>query len=173
MTVSPPTTEAAPIAIVPQMGPSTAPSVKVRPVAFQRLMTLLPEVSGWSRSDDRGEQLSNPTTSSRAEALYRRDGSHVELEIADAALDDVLLAPLSAFLASGYAERTAMGFRRSARLVGQPALEEWQDDPHRGEVTLVVADRFIVRATGYDVDTLDPVRRVIRAVDMSALSALR
>lgn len=160
-------------AIVPQVVPTTARTVRVRPVAVERLVAALPEISGWTRVDDRGETLTNPVLTARAEARYERNGSHVELEIADTTRDPVLLAPLAVFLAPGYAERSHDGVRRAVTIERQPAFEDWQPPSRRGEIALVVANRFTVRAVGYGVPAIDTVRQVVRAVDVAALAALK
>ena len=38
---------------------------------------------------------------------------------------------------------------------------------------MVVANRFVVQATGHNVDNADPVRALAQAVDLSRLAALK
>src|SRR5262245_31332821 len=90
-----------------------------KPVDFEQLKGALPEVSGWARTNPRGEQTNMPVAISRAEARYTKDNSRVELEIVDTALSQLLLAPVSMFLGSGYSERSDDGFKRSAKVAGQ------------------------------------------------------
>jgi hypothetical protein len=142
-------------------------------VDFEQLQALLPTIDGWTQADARGEQLSMPVAYSRAEAVYHQDDSRIELEITDTALNQLLLAPMSMFLASGFSERSSEGFKRSAQIGGQPGLEEWNSGSHRGEVTAVVASRFIVTARGRDVTDLALVRKAVEAVDFAKLTALR
>ncbi|MCC7008077.1 MAG: hypothetical protein IT184_04620 [Acidobacteria bacterium] len=163
---------APPPAIVPQVLP-IADAPAVRPVEFQRLVALLPVVEGWSRTDDHAEQIAGPVPAARAEAKYERAGVHVELALADSARDPLRLSPLAVFLAPGYSERFGDEFRRAVQIDGQPGFEEWQEPARRATVTLVVAGRFIVRAAGYGVRGLAPVTRLVRAVDVRALAALR
>ena len=111
-----------------------------KPVDFEQLKSALPEVSGWTRSNARGEQVNMPVAISRAEARYTKDNSRVELEIVDTALSQLLLAPMSMFLGSGYSERSDDGFKRAAKVGGQPGFEEWNTDDKRGEVTAVVGE---------------------------------
>jgi hypothetical protein len=151
-----------------QMAQGTA-----KPVDFEQLKGALPEVSGWTRTNPRGEQVNMPVAISRAEARYTKDKSRVELEIVDTALSQLLLAPVSMFLGSGYSERSDDGFKRSAKVAGQPGFEEWNNDNKRGEVTAVVANRFIVKGTGHDVDNLETVKSVVEAVDLGKLAALK
>jgi hypothetical protein len=144
-----------------------------RVVEFEQLKALLPELDGWTRSDERGEQLSMPVTYSRAEAVYRRDDSRLELEIVDTALSQMLLAPMSVFLASGYSERSDDGFKRAAKIGAYPGLEDWNSASRSGEVAAVVGNRYIVRASGDDVADLAPLRQLVESVDLGRLGALR
>ena len=73
-----------------------------KPVDFEQLKALAPDVDGWTRSNVKGEELSAPVAYSRAEAQYEKGDGHIELEITDSAMSQMLLAPMSMFLASGY-----------------------------------------------------------------------
>jgi len=151
-----------------QMAQGTA-----KPVDFEQLKSAMPEVGGWTRTNPRGEQVNMPVAISRAEARYTKDNSRVELEIVDTALSQLLLAPVSMFLGSGYSERSDDGFKRSAKVGGQPGFEEWNSQDKRGEVTAVVGNRFIVKGTGHQVENLETVRGVVEAVDLGKLAALK
>ena len=151
-----------------QMAQGTA-----KPVDFELLKGAMPEVGGWARTNPRGEQVNMPVAISRAEARYTKDKSRVELEIVDTALSQLLLAPVSMFLGSGYSERSDDGFKRSAKIAGQPGFEEWNNEDKRGEVTAVVGNRFIVKGTGHQVENLETVRSVVEAVDLGKLAALK
>jgi X-X-X-Leu-X-X-Gly heptad repeat protein len=143
-------------------------------VDYEQLKTQLPEIGGWTRSNVKGEQQAMMSVSiSRAEARYQKDDSHIDLEIVDTALSQLLLAPLSMFLATGYSERSDEGFKRAVKIGAYPGMEEWSAQSRRGEVTAVVANRFIVKATGHDVPSLDPVKAAVGAVDLGKLAALK
>lgn len=144
-----------------------------KPVDFEGLKALLPEPSGWTRTNARGEQANMPIAISRAEARYQKGDATIELEITDTALSQLLLAPLSMFLGAGYSERSDEGFKRSTKIGGQPGYEEWNAESKHGEVTAVVANRFIVKADGRDVQDLAPVRQLVEAVDLSKLAGLK
>jgi X-X-X-Leu-X-X-Gly heptad repeat protein len=142
-------------------------------VDYELLKALLPNVSGWTRSDTKGEQLTMPVSYSRAETRYQKDDSRIELEITDTALSQMLIAPMSMFLATGYAERSDDGFKRAAKVGGFPAMEEWDNGSKRGEITALVGNRYMVHGTGEDVKDLAPVRQIVEAVDLSKLAALK
>ena len=142
-------------------------------VDFEVLKGLLPSVNGWTQSDARGEQVSMPMKFSHAVARYSRGESSVELEITDSALNQLLLAPMSMFLTSGYSERSDDGFKRATKIGGHPGIEDWNSGARRGEITAVVNNRFIVQATGHDVDDLAAVRQVVDAIDLAKLSGVK
>ena len=141
-------------------------------VDFEVLKEFMPDVNGWARSGVRGEQTTAPLKVSRAEARYNRGDSNVELEVIDAALSPMFLAPMSMFLSAGFSERSDEGFKRSTQIANNPAIEDWNSTSRRGEVTVVVKNRFVVQATGHDIGDLAAVREVIDAVDLGRLSTL-
>lgn len=142
-------------------------------VDYEVLKALMPEVSGWTQSGLRGEQTSAPIKVSRAEARYARGDGNIELEIIDASLNPMFLAPMSIFLSAGFSERSDEGFKRSVKIGEYPGIEEWNNDSKRGEVTAVVNNRFMVQATGHGVDDLAAVRQVVDAVNLSKLASLK
>jgi hypothetical protein len=144
-----------------------------KPVDYELLKAILPDVAGWERSNTKGEQVSMGVSVSKAETRYRKDDSQVDLEITDTAMSALILAPYTMFLSTGYEERSDDGFKRAAKLGGQPGYEEWNKDSRHGEVTVVVNNRFIVNAKGRDVADLEPVRKVVQAVDLAKLGALK
>ena len=142
-------------------------------VDYEVLKGMLPQVDGWTQTGVRGEQTSMVVNVSRAEARYTRGDSRIELEILDSAMSQMLLAPMSIYMAAGYSERSDEGFKRSAKIGAHPGIEDWHSRSRRGEATAVVASRFIVQATGHDVDDLAAVRQVVDAVDLAKLATLK
>jgi X-X-X-Leu-X-X-Gly heptad repeat protein len=142
-------------------------------VDFELLVAELPTLDGWTRSEPRGEQRDAPLATSRAEAVYRKDDSRIEVEIVDTALNQLVLAPISMFTAMGFSERSSDGFKRSTKIGTYPAFEEWNIRSKRGEVTAIVGNRYIVTAKGDDVADLDPVKKAVEAVNLSKLAAIK
>ncbi len=145
----------------------------VTPVPFESLIPFLPEIPGWTRGEPKGESVTTPMAHSRAEARYTMGESRLTLAIADTGLSKILTAPLAMFLTSGYAERDDDGFKRAIRVAGHPGLEDWNTPSRRGEVTLLVAQRFMVKATAHDVASIDVVRKAVETVDIGTLAALK
>ena len=173
------TTAAATPTVTPQATATpTAPAQPRLPtsaiaVEFEQLVALIPEAAGWTRSTPRGEQINMGLTMSRALAEYQKGDSTIDLEITDSTFNPVFLAPLTTYLTSGYSERTSEGYRKAAPVSGQPAFETWNNDSRRAEVTVVIANRFVVQATGHNVDNADAVRALAQSVDFSRLTALK
>ena len=143
-------------------------------VDFERLMALIPEMSGWKRSEPKGEQANAMGFRfSRAEANYESGNSSMELEIQDVALAQMMLAPLSMWLVAGYEERSSDGYRRYAAVSGHPGWEEWQKGSRHAEVTTVVGNRFIVSAKANDVDSTAPARKLVESVDLGKLASMK
>jgi hypothetical protein len=56
---------------------------------------------------------------------------------------------------------------------GSPGSESWTPTGRRGEVVILVSQRFVVTATGRDLADLEPLRHAVRAVDVGRLAGLR
>ncbi len=146
----------------------TAPTVD-----FEKLVALVPELPGWTRSKPEGKQISMGVSMSRAEAEYTKGDSSISLEIVDSSFNQIMLAPMSMMLMSTYSERTSTGYKKAAPIGGSPGYESWDSEPKEGEVTVVVGNRFIVTAKGRNVDNIDVVRSLVQAIDLAKLAALK
>lgn len=142
-------------------------------VEFEKLMGLLPENASWTRTKPKGEQVFMGATMSKAEAEYQKGEATIDLEIVDSSFNQLVLSPITMFLTQGYSERSVEGYSRSVALSGHPGFEKWNHEAKRGEVTVVLGNRFIVQATGRNVDNIDPVKALVQAVDLRALAALK
>lgn len=151
-----------------QMGQQTAKAVD-----FEQLVALLPEMNGWTRGKPKGEQVSMGVTMSHAKAEYQKGEASIDLDITDSSFNQLVLSPFTMFLAAGYSERTSDGYRKSAALGGHPGFEEWNNESKTGKVTVVVGNRFIVAADGRGLDNVDPVKALVQAVNLGALSGLK
>ena len=155
----------------PKPAAASVPTAKA--VAFEDLLALLPEFEGWTRGKPRGEQIAAGQDMSRANADYEKGDTSIDLEITDSSFNQLFLAPLTTYLVSGYSERTTDGYRKASPVNGHPAFETWNSDSRRAEVIVVVGNRFVVQATGHNVDNAEPVRALAAAVDFSRLASLK
>ena len=139
------------------------------PVDFEMLKTLLPEINGWTKGRPRGEQVNMPFAISNATAHYANGESTMDVTITDSALNQLIFAPFSIFMTSGYEERSDDGYKKAMTIAGAPGFEEWTKESGHGEVTIVVNNRYLVQATGHRVASIDPIRKAIEAVDLKKL----
>lgn len=146
---------------------------QTKPIDFELLKALLPEIAGWTKSRARGEQVNMPFAISNAKAHYTNGDSSMEVTITDSALNQLIFAPFTMFMASGFEERSDDGYKKASMIAGSPGFEEWQKDSKHGEVTAVVGNRFIVQATGDNVPSIDPLRKAVEAVDLPKLATMK
>lgn len=142
-------------------------------VNYEDLKGLLPAPDGWERKVRGSQSAAGFASVSQAEGTYTRGDSELRIEIIDAALAQLLLAPLTIFVASGYSERNDDGYTKSITIAGHPAFEKWENGERHAEVTAIVGNRFIVTGNGRGVESADQVRKVVEAVDMAKLAAIK
>lgn len=146
---------------------------QAKPVDFELLKSLLPEMSGWTRTRPRGEQMTTPFAISNAKAHYTMGESTMDIEITDSALNQMIFAPFAMFMASGYEERSDEGYKKAGTIAGSPGFESWEKNAKRGEVTVIVANRFVVQAKGRRVASVDSVKKAIETIDLAKLATLK
>ncbi len=144
-----------------------------QPVDYEKLKELIPELSGWERSGVKGQQTTMGISVSTAEARYTQGDASLKLEITDTSFSKMVLAPFMMFARAGYSERSDDGYKKGMTLAGFPGFESWEKNSKNGEVHVLVADRFIVNAEGQDVDSTEPAKQLIQAIDLKKLSTLK
>jgi hypothetical protein len=77
------------------------------------------------------------------------------------------------FLAQGFSERSKEGYAKSISIGVHPGFERWNDDARRGEITVVVSNRFVLQAIGRNVEGIEPVRALVKGVDFGRIAGLR
>jgi hypothetical protein len=143
------------------------------PVDFEQLKPLLPDISGWTKSDVHGELISFGISQSNAKALYTKGESTIELEITDSGLNQLLLAPLAMVMSSGFEEKSDDGYKKAVTIGGFPGFEEWEKGPKHAQATAVVANRFVVSADAHHVDDPGVAVKAVEAVNLSKLSGMK
>ena len=108
---------------------------QAKPVDYELLKGLLPELNGYTKSRARGEQMTRPFAISNAKAHYSAGERTMDIEITDSAMNQMIFAPFAMFMAAGYEERSDDGYKRSGTIAGSPGFESWEKKSNRGEVT--------------------------------------
>lgn len=151
------------------MGGKTADGKPIEPMPFQSLETALPSVSGWEMSKPDGERMTSPFAFSKTETDYRNGEQHVEVTITDAAGAMMMLAPVRMMVATGYSRETSSGYEKATTVAGQPAVEKWQSEDKRGELTVLVNDRFIVGFEGRNLTGVKTLHDFAAKTDLGKL----
>ena len=155
------------------MSGKTADGKPVEPVAFQTLMTALPEVSGWEMDKPRGERMSMPVSFSTSETSYRNGDQRIDLDIVDTAGSALVLTPFRMMVGAGYSKESSDGYEKSTTFGRYPAYEKWQTERKTGEFSVVVDDRFVVQLKGRGVSDIETLRDFAGKIDLGKISAMK
>ena len=90
-------------------GGGTADGKPVEPVATDVLKATLPTVDGWTMDAPEGERMTSPIAYSQVETQYKKGDAEIEMRVVDTGYAQMLIAPWSMFLASGYSKETGDG----------------------------------------------------------------
>ncbi len=155
------------------IGGANGDTKPVDPVDFRALQAAIPEVSGWERSKPTGERMTMPVSFAQATANFTKGDAHIEQKITDSAFNQLMTAPFAMVLMTGYSKETSDGFERSATIAGFPALEKWDSEDKRGELTVIVNKRFLVEVEGRGLSSDKDLRDFIAHTDLKKLGDLK
>jgi hypothetical protein len=162
----------APIAATSGQSPTVTP---VAPTALQKL---LPSADGWTSTPIRANQIvmSPEATYTFANVTMMKDEWRVKVQVSDTggssdsltALAMVVICPPSDYTAES-PEQTI----KRKQIDGAPAAEMWNGNKNSGEITAVVAGRFVVTVDSSNVDSLQTLREIFAKIDLKAVAALK
>jgi hypothetical protein len=155
---------------------ANAAGPRVEPVNFRDLKALLPEtLPGFKRTQAKGEKAgAMGMTIAQADADYSGDGgAHLDVKLVDIGS---LAGPLGIGMA-GWAtveidRETETGYEKSTVLGGNKAFEKYDTRSKRGEIKVLVGDRFIVEVKGRNV-TVDDMKAAAGKLDLAKLATLK
>lgn len=148
---------------------------KVNPVDFRELKSLLPEKLGsLKRTNIEGEKSAAMGINvSNANANYadEQNTQSIDLKITD--LGSV--SGLTGFAAYGWYlvdidKETETGYEKTFTYKGHKGFEKYDNDGKYGEVSILVAKRFIVEANGNSV-SMDQIKSAVDAIDIGKLES--
>lgn len=160
---------------VKQMGEALSGSVKVEPVDFRELKSLLPaSIAGLKRTQAEGSRTSIVgIASSRAEARYEDGkGGRIDLEISDMGTLSGVTAMALAWVNVEIDKEGDNGYERTTTVGGRKAFERYDKATRAGSLDVAVAGRFIVgaKATGVDMKVF---KEAVAKLDLAGLEALK
>lgn len=145
----------------------------VEPVNFRELQGIFVPLAGWEMGKPTGEKISVPFAYSQAKVKYRKESQEIEVSVTDSGFNQLMLAPFSLFLTSGYEKETEHGYERSAKVAGFPGWEEWDSSRKDGEVNAVINKRFIVKFEGDGLEDTKVLHQLAEASNLSKLASLK
>ena len=141
-------------------------------VDFRRIRELLPErAAGLERTALEGSKNGAAGfTVSQAEGAYAADPASATLTVSDLGGAGMAIMMAAAWTMAEVDQETDTSFERTAEVEGYPGYESYDTERERGEVQLLVADRFLVKASGSSVP-YETLRELAAAVDLGALES--
>ena len=143
-------------------------------VDFRALKALLPaSVAGLERVSATGEKnAALGMGASSAKGKYEgAGGARLKIEISD-------LAGIGAIALGGFGlaavevdKETETGYERTTTLAGHKAFEKYDSKSRRGEINVLVANRFVVEIDGEGVP-MEAIKEAMTKVDVGKLTAL-
>ncbi len=150
---------------------------KVDPVDFRALKALLPEsLPGMKRTKAEGEKAAAMGIHvSKAEGNYQAEGGGSDIEITIS--DMGTLTGLTAMAAYGWAmteidRESESGYEKTTTIGGHKAHEKFDKEGQRGEIDVLVANRFIVEVKGNGIP-MDTVKGALSKIDLGKLDAMK
>lgn len=150
---------------------------KVNPVDFRDLKSLLPEqIASLKRTNATGEKSSAMGINiSKAEADYRDEQGNKKIDIEITDLGSI--TGLTAFAAYGWYmaeidKETDEGYEKTFTYKGNKGYEKYNNKYQNGEISVLVAKRFIVEITGNDV-SMDEIKSALDMIDIGKLESMK
>jgi hypothetical protein len=156
------------------MGAAMGNDGDVQALSTEQVKAFLPETllglkrtgSSAQRSNAMGMQITE------AHAEYGDgNGRNITLEVTDMGTAKGLMAMAGA-VAPEEEHSTDHGYDKTYTADGRLTHEEWNEQSKSGEYSVVVGQRFTVKATG-DAGSIDDLKQAVSSVDLEKLEALR
>jgi hypothetical protein len=141
----------------------------VTPISFRELQTTFAPISGWEMKKPTGETMTAPFAMSTAEVRYTKEQSEIRVKVTDSAFNALALLPFSWLTNTGYEKETETGYEKAVNVAGFPGLEKWNTESKDGELTLIVAKRYIVQLEGNDLPDAKPLHALAESMTLGKL----
>lgn len=144
----------------------------VAAVAGDRLQAMLPAtIGGWRRTAIESQSMNaGGLGGSSAEGRYEMGDDRITLRVTDIAAAGPLAGLASAFNVQSN-RTTDDGYERVGQVDGRMTTEEWSNGNRRGKYGTLVANRFMVEASG-TAPSVDAFKQAVAAVNLAQLEAM-
>ncbi|MHB1058447.1 MAG: Yip1 family protein [Rhodanobacter sp.] len=156
------------------MGAMTGTDGTVEALAPDQIKAFLPDSLGslkrTSLSAERNKAMGMQV--SQASADYSADGGqHITLEVSDTGGAKGLMSLASA-MAPEEEKQTEHGYEKTYSAGGNLVHESWDTQSKYGEYSVVVGQRFTVKANG-NTDSIDQLKQAVASIDLGKLESLK
>lgn len=157
------------------MGAATG-GKQVETVDFRHLKDMLPaSLPGMQRTATNGEKnAAMGMQISTANARYSNNqGSNAQVTITDiGSMTGLAGMAAYAWAATDVDRETSTGYEKTTRFSGHKAMEKYDRSSKHGEISVMVADRFVVAAEGNGVD-IDALKNAVGQVNLGRLESMK
>ncbi|GAB2552956.1 Yip1 family protein [Rhodanobacter koreensis] len=146
----------------------------VEALAPDQVKTFLPDSLGSFKRTSISAQRNNAMGMqvSDASAEYAGDsGQHITLEVTDTGGARGFVA-LAAAMAPEEEKETDHGYDRTHTVDGNLVHEAWDTQSKSGEYSVVLGQRFTVKATG-NADNIDQLKQAVASIDLGKLASMK
>ncbi|MCZ7609974.1 MAG: hypothetical protein M5U17_07380 [Ignavibacterium sp.] len=148
---------------------------KVNPVDFRELKALLPEaIASLKRTNIEGEKVAAMGMNiSTANADYSDDQNNQSIDLKITDMGNI--AGLSGLAAYGWYmvdidKENETGYEKTTTFKGNKAYEKYNNQDKYGELSILVAKRFVVEANGNNV-SMNEIKAAAEMIDFSKLES--
>ena len=142
-------------------------------VGHQKLEAFVPKASGWSAGQVSGADVSLPAPASHVRVTFTKEKSAIDLELTDSGGDPAYVQALSSIAGTSFNQEAPNGYMKGTTVGGFPAVETFNKDDKLGEITILIAGRFVVHASGTGLATISPLQEFVSHVDLNGINALK
>ena len=145
----------------------------VPPVSFKVLIDYLPQsLDGMKAGEPKGQTTTaGEWQYSQGETSYQSEDGNKTAKVGlfDYANIPMLYAPVQMIMNMNMSTESTEGYERSTKIGGFPAHEKWTKVGQENEVTILVADRFVVTTTTRGLGE-DSAKRIAESIDLKGLA---
>jgi hypothetical protein len=143
-------------------------------VNWRQLQPFLPdELGGFAASSElKGEtQKMGNFQTSQVSRSYKEGDVRASVKISDSSAMPLLRAPFA--MAAMVEEDSTSGFKKGKKIDGHTAIVEWKEKSKQSEVTVLVADRFVVDIDVSKAASPEAAEALLKQLDLAKLTALK
>jgi hypothetical protein len=145
----------------------------IEPVSFRDLQVVFVPLDGWEMGKPTGEKITVPFAYSQAKVRYSKEDARIEATVTDSSFNQLLVAPFTIFLTTGYEKETEIGYEKSVKVAGYPGWEKWDDSSKDGELNAFVNKRFLVQFEGDGLADTKVLYQLAEASNLGKLGGLK